>query len=69
MDFYQNCQSNTFDHLVNVQELDISANQTKTEWISFKPIMLLKQREFKESLDISVTVAYLDKEQDMLTKK
>ena len=69
MDFYQNCQSNTFDHLVNVQEQDISANQTKTEWISFKPIMLVKQREFKESLDISVTVAYLDKEQDMLTKK
>ena len=69
MDFYQNCQSNTFDHLVNVQEQDISANQTKTEWISFKPIMLVKQREFKESLDISVTVAYLDKEQDRLTKK
>ena len=31
--------------------------------------MYVKQKEFNESIDISVTIAYLDKEQDQLTKK
>ena len=31
--------------------------------------MYVKQKEFNESIDISVTIAYLDKEQDKLTKK
>ena len=31
--------------------------------------MYVKQKEFNETIDISVTMAYLDKEQDQLTKK